>query len=130
VGTLLRSTPVWTMYMRLNGARLGRNVWVNSLGVSDHSLLEFGDGVVIGAGVHLSAHTVEHGVVRLAPIRIGAGSTIGVNAHVEIGVELGPGCQIGSMAMVPKFSRLPGPGIYVGVPARAVGSPADLEDGP
>lgn len=122
VGGLLRSTPVWTMYMRLNGARLGRRVWVNSLGVTDHSLLEFGDDVVIGAGVHLSAHTVEQGVVRLAPIRIGAGSTIGVNAHVEIGVELGRGCQIGSMAMVPKFSRLPGPAVYVGVPVRRMES--------
>jgi acetyltransferase-like isoleucine patch superfamily enzyme len=119
-GGLLRSTPVWSMYMRLNGAKLGRRVWVNSLGVTDHCLLEFGDDVVIGAGVHLSGHTVEHGVVLTAPVRIGAGSTIGVNAHIEIGAEIGPHCQIGSLAMVPKHSVLPGPGVYVGVPARRV----------
>ena len=119
-GGLLRSTPVWSMYMRLNGAKLGRRVWVNSLGVTDHCLLEFGDDVVIGAGVHLSGHTVEHGVVLTAPVRIGAGSTIGVNAHIEIGAEIGPRCQIGSLAMVPKHSVLPGPGVYVGVPAHRV----------
>jgi acetyltransferase-like isoleucine patch superfamily enzyme len=119
-GGLLRATPVWSMYMRLNGARFGRRVWVNSLGVTDHCLLEFGDDVVIGAGVHLSGHTVERGVVRTASVRIGAGSTIGVNAHVEIGAHIGPHCQIGSLSMVPKFSVLPGPGTYVGVPARLI----------
>lgn len=126
-GALLRATPVWSMYMRMNGARLGHRVWVNSLGVTDHCLLDFGDDVVIGAGVHLSGHTVEGGVVRLASVRIGAGSTIGVNAHVEIGADIGPRCQIGSLSMVPKFSVLPGPATYVGVPARPIDQPADAE---
>jgi hypothetical protein len=115
-GGLLRGTPAWSAYLRLNGARIGRRVWVNSLGVTDHCLLDFGDDVVIGAGVHLSGHTVERGIVRLAPVRVGAGSTIGVNAHVEIGAEIGPDCQIGSLSMVPKFATVPGPGTYVGVP--------------
>jgi acetyltransferase-like isoleucine patch superfamily enzyme len=117
-GGLLRATPVWSAYMRWNGARFGRRVWVNSLGVTDHCLLDFGDDVVIGSGVHLSGHTVENGVVRTAYVKIGAGSTIGVNAHVEIGVDIGADCQIGSLSMVPKFSVLEGPGTYVGVPAR------------
>lgn len=117
-GGLMRATPIWSAYMRWNGARFGRRVWVNSLGVTDHCLLEFGDDVVIGSGVHLSGHTVERGVVRTAPVRIGAGSTIGVNAHVEIGADIGADCQIGSLSMIPKFTVLEGPGTYVGVPAR------------
>ena len=60
-GLLFRGTPVWTLYLRLNGARIGRGVYVNSLSVSDHNLLTFGDDVVIGAEVHLSGHTVEAG---------------------------------------------------------------------
>lgn len=122
-GGLLRATPVWSMYVRLNGARLGRRVWINSIGVTDHCLLELGDDVVIGSGVHMSGHTVEHGVVKTAPVRIGAGSTVGINAHVEIGADIGPGCQIGSLAMVPKYSVLRGPGVFVGVPARRVEHP-------
>ncbi len=74
-GGLLRSTPVWIWYMRLNGARIGRRVWVNSLGVGDDCLLEIGDDVVIGAGVHLSGHTVEGGVIRTALVRLGHGTT-------------------------------------------------------
>lgn len=117
-GTLLRATPVWAWYMRMNGARLGRRIWVNSLDVTDHCLLEFGDDVVIGGGVHLSGHTVERGVLRTARVRLGHGVMVGVNANVEIGVEAGPGCQIGAQSAVPKFARLDGHSTYVGAPAR------------
>ena len=61
VGTFFRSSPLWTWYMKLNGARIGRGVYINSLSISDHNMLEFGDGVVIGESVHLSGHTVEGG---------------------------------------------------------------------
>ena len=30
-GSVFRATPLWTFYLRLNGARLGRGVYVNSL---------------------------------------------------------------------------------------------------
>jgi len=40
---------------------IGRGVHINSLAVNDHNLLEFGDRVVVGGGVHLSGHTVEDG---------------------------------------------------------------------
>ena len=63
-GAVFRGSPVWTAYLRLGGARLGRRVYVNSLAVADYNLLEFGDDVVIGDGVHLSGHTVEHGVLK------------------------------------------------------------------
>ena len=63
-GLLLKGSPVWTAYLRLCGARLGRRVYINSLAVSDYNLLEFGDGVVIGADVHIAGHTVERGIVK------------------------------------------------------------------
>ena len=44
VGSLFRATPVWTWYVRMNGARLGRGVYMNSLAVTDHSQLELATG--------------------------------------------------------------------------------------
>ena len=63
-GSLVRGTPLWTGHLRLNGAQLGKRVYVNSLAVSDYNLIECGDDVVIGDAVHLSGHTVEGGVVK------------------------------------------------------------------
>jgi acetyltransferase-like isoleucine patch superfamily enzyme len=126
-GSVLRATPIWTWYLRLDGARLGRGVWVNSLGVTDHCLLEFGDGVVIGAGAHLSGHTSERGAIRTGTITLGARTTIGVNTIVGIGVTTGPGCQVGALSYVPKDSHLEGSTAYGGVPVRALTTREDFE---
>ncbi|MGE0041719.1 MAG: hypothetical protein AB7H88_03240 [Vicinamibacterales bacterium] len=120
VGTFFRSSPLWTWYLRLNGARMGRGVYVNSLSISDHNMLDFGDGVVIGESVHLSGHTVEGGVVKTGRVRLGAGVTVGLGSMVGIGVEAGDNCQIGALSVVPKHSRLDAGDVYVGVPARKV----------
>ncbi len=117
-GPVFRATPVWVWYMRMNGAQIGRRCWVNSLDVTDHCLLELGDDVVVGAGVHFSGHTVERGIVKTAAVRLGSGTTVGVGSHIEIDVETGPGCQIGSLSMVPKGARLEGHAVYVGAPVR------------
>jgi acetyltransferase-like isoleucine patch superfamily enzyme len=119
-GPVFRVTPIWTLYMRLNGARLGRRVFVNSLWVMDHNLLEFGDDVVIGSEVHLSGHTVERGMVKTARVCLGDGVTVGASSIVGIGVEAGPGCQIGALSMVPKFSKLEAKQTYAGIPVHRI----------
>jgi len=117
-GSVLRATPLWTFYLRLNGARLGRGVYVNSLGVNDHNLLSFDDHVVIGDGVHLSGHTVERAVIKTAPVRLGRGVTIGIGSVVGIGVTAGPNAQVGALSLVPKFTHLEAGATYVGTPVR------------
>jgi acetyltransferase-like isoleucine patch superfamily enzyme len=120
-GALFRGTPLWTAYMRLAGARLGRRVYVNSLAVTDYNLLEFGDDVVIGDGAHVSGHTVEAGIVKTARLRLGNRVTIGLCSVVEIGVEAGDGCQVGALSFVPKRTRLEAGTIYAGIPAERIG---------
>lgn len=128
-GTALRATPMWVWYLRLDGARVGRGVWVNSLGITDHCLLRLDDGVVVGAGAHLSGHTVERGAVRTDRIHLGAGTTVGVNSVVGIGVTTGPGCQIGALSFVPKHAILDPHTTYVGTPVRPVTPTAGDEVG-
>lgn len=123
-GYLFRSSPVWTAYLRWAGARLGRRVYVNSLWLSDYNLLEFGDDVVIGGDVHLSGHTVEAGVVKTAPVRLGHGVTIGLGSVVDIGVEVGDFCQVAAKSLVPKNARLESGAVYAGTPVRRI----DAED--
>jgi non-ribosomal peptide synthetase-like protein len=116
-GTIFKGSPLWTFYLRLNGARLGRRVYVNSLSVSDHNLLEFGDNVVIGAEAHISGHTVEGGFVKTGRVRIGSSVTIGLGTVIDIGVTIGSNCQIGALSLVPKHTTLAGDAVYAGVPA-------------
>lgn len=119
-GSLFRATPAWAFYLRLNGARIGRRVFVNSLSVTDHNLLEFGDDVVIGGDAHVSGHTVENGFVKTARVHLGCGVTVGVGSVIGIGVEAGDGCQIGALSLVPKFAKLRAHTVYAGIPVREI----------
>ena len=117
-GSIFRGSPIWSAYLRLAGARIGRRVYVNSLAVVDYNLLDFGDDVVIGDGVHLSGHTIEGGVLKTARVRLGRGVTIGVGSIVGIGVDAGEGCQVGALSLVPKYTQLDAGTTYVGIPAQ------------
>lgn len=124
-GAVFRATPLWTMYLRLNGARIGRGVYVNSLEVMDHNLLELEDGVVIGAGAHLSGHTVEAGFVKTGRVHLGRNVTIGIGSVIGIDVTIGAESQIGALSLVPKHSRLPGEATYAGIPVQRVDAHRD-----
>jgi len=119
-GQFVRGTPVWTSYLRLSGARIGRRVYVNTLGLSDYNLLEFGDDVVIGADVHIAGHTVEAGIVKTAGVRLGDRVTIGVGSLVEIGASVGEDAQVGALSFVPKHTALAPESLYVGIPVHRV----------
>lgn len=122
-GPVFRATPLWTWYLRSNGARVGRGAFVNSLALMDHALLDFGDGVVVGSDAHVSGHTVEGGVVKTAAVRLGDRVTVGVGSVIEIGAEVGDGAQIGALSFVPKYARLAGGAAYAGCPVRPIRRP-------
>jgi len=119
-GPIFRASPIFTFYLRLNGARLGRRVYVNTLFISDHNLLEFGDDVVIGSEVHLSGHTVERGFVKTGTVRLAKNVTIGLGAVIDIDVEAGEGCTVGAMSLVPKHTKLEAGAVYAGIPVKRI----------
>lgn len=120
VGVPLRGTPLWGFFIHLNGARMGRRVWVNSTAIMDHSLLEFGDDTVIGSDVHLSGHMVEGGMVKTGRVRLGRSVTIGVGSVVGVGADIGDHCQVGALSFVPKMSHLEAGGVYAGAPVHRI----------
>jgi len=120
-GPIFRASPIFTFYLRLNGARLGQRVYVNTLFISDHNMLDFGDDVVIGSEVHLSGHTVERGFVKTGTVRLAKNVTIGLGAVIDIDVEAGEGCTVGAMSLVPKHTKLEAGAVYAGIPVKRIG---------
>jgi len=56
-------TPFANILLRMLGVRLGRNVQINSKFIFDASLLEIGDGTVIGGDSVIQCHSVERGLI-------------------------------------------------------------------
>lgn len=127
---VLRISPFQTLFYRLMGAKVGRDVNVNTSGLADLSMLEIGDQVVIGGGTALICHAVERGFLRLAPTKLGNRVSIGLGSVVMPDCEIGDGASLAPCTFLPKGSRVPPRAVWGGNPARdlrAERRPAPLE---
>lgn len=113
-------TPFANLLQRLLGARLGRNVQINSKYIFDSSLVEIGDNTVIGGGAIIIGHIVERGILKLRRVKIGKNVTVGSHATVMPGCEIGDHAIIGAGAVLLKNTKVPARAVFFGVPAESV----------
>ena len=113
-------TPFANLLLRLLGARLGKNVQINSKFIFDATLLEIGDNTVIGGSAIVIGHIVERGILKLKKVRIGANVTIGSHCTVMPGCEIGDNAIIGAGAVLLKNTKVQPREIWFGVPAECI----------
>ncbi|MEK6985648.1 MAG: hypothetical protein AABX89_04625 [Candidatus Thermoplasmatota archaeon] len=119
-GRFVQATGLYHLFARLMGAKVGRNVVLNSTNLYDLDLHRYGDGALVGGDAYLIGHVVERGVLHRAPITLGAGASVGLGAVVLPGATLGANCHVGAMSLVPKGATLDANAIYAGNPVRKV----------
>lgn len=110
-------TPLVSLWFALLGAKVGRRAMINTLDLSDWDLLQIGDDAILGAGSVVIAHVAEQGRLRLAPVVIGAGATVGRDAIVLPGAKLGEGAVLGAQSLLAKGKAIPNAEVWVGAPA-------------
>lgn len=113
-------TPFASVLLRLQGAKLGKNVQINSKTIADASLLEIGDNTVIGGSATVICHAVERGKLKLKKVKIGKDVTIGLNAVILPGCEIGDNAVIGASAVLLKNTKVEPGAVYFGVPAEQI----------
>lgn len=118
-------SPFAELYFRLMGMKIGRNVTINSTAIADPSLIELADGVTIGGSASLLAHYAQGGYLVIAPVRIGAGATIGLRAVIMGGVQVGAGAKVLANSFVLPNTVIPEGETWAGVPAQRI----DLQSG-
>ena len=97
----------------------GAMVWGT---VKDPDLTEIGVRAVIGAAADVSAHVLtprpDGGFVyQSAPIKIGAGATIGGSVYVGLGCVIGEYAVVEPLSFVAPFTIIPPGEVWGGVPA-------------
>jgi len=104
-------------FYRVLGAKIGKNVIINTTCVYDPHILEIGDNTVIGGDAVIIGHSAEGNKLIVAPIKIGKNVSIGQYTTVLPGAVIEDGAIIGAMSLVPKFKRVKR-GVWGGVPIR------------
>jgi len=113
----MRLTPFASIFYRMMGAKLGKNVLINSKFCRDIALLEIDDGAVIGGHATVIGHSFERNRLILKKVKIGKKAIIGLNAVILPGCEIGDGALIAAGAVLGKNTKVEPLSIYSGVPA-------------
>ena len=118
------SGTVWArMFYKILGAKIGKNVFINTNKLSDAYLLELGDNVVIGGGASISCHIFEGNKLILGKVKIGSNTLIGADTYIMPGVTIGDNCNIGLKATVRKNRNIPDKSMilaFPGTPAKKI----------
>lgn len=107
-------TPFCVLFYKLMGAKVGRNVQINSSQVGDIPLLEIGDSTVIGGHATVICHLFEKDGLVIKKVRIGRNVIIGLNSVIMPGVEIGDRAVIATGAIVPKDTKVAADSVYYG----------------
>jgi non-ribosomal peptide synthetase-like protein len=119
----LAGSPLMPLYLRLLGARIGKNCHIATAQVHLPDLIEIGEQVSIGYDAELAPFVVGNGWLEMAPIRIGAGAFIGTKSVLLAGAEVGRAARIAEQTLVSRDARIPEGESWAGSPARQVSTP-------
>jgi acetyltransferase-like isoleucine patch superfamily enzyme len=113
-------TPFSILFFRLMGAKVGKNVQINSKKCFDLSLIEIGDNAVIGGYATIMCHSFERGRLILRKVKIGKNVVLGLNSVLMSGADIGEGAFITAGAVLGKNKQVAPYSVYAGVPAESI----------
>ncbi|CAL5352523.1 unnamed protein product [Camellia sinensis] len=90
----LRGTVFLKFWFQMLGARIGSSVLLDTVDITDPSLVSIGDGAVIAEGALVQSHEVKNGILSFLPIKIGSNSSVGPYALIQKGSVLGEDCEV------------------------------------
>jgi non-ribosomal peptide synthetase-like protein len=116
----LAGTPLLSIYCRLMGARIGRNVHLDSDSFVIYDLLEIGDGSSINVDSNLLGYTVENGLLRIGRIKIGKQCFVGARAAVCENTVMEDGAALEDLSLLPRGETIPRGETWRGSPAAKI----------
>jgi non-ribosomal peptide synthetase-like protein len=126
----VKGMPVLNTFYRAMGARIGRNVIINTCNLFDFDVLEIGDQAFIGGDAVVIGHAGESGLLRIRPVRIGARCTVGQSSIVFPGATMEDHSVLGALSLLPKGRTLAAGTVWGGNPLRQLRGPgASSTDG-
>jgi non-ribosomal peptide synthetase-like protein len=112
-------SPLYVLYLRALGARIGRRVAIFSQHVPVCTdLLTVGDGTVIRKDSYFTCYRARSGVIETGPVALGKDVLVGEATVLDIDTSLGDAAQLGHSSALHAGQSVP-------AGERRIGSPAD-----
>jgi non-ribosomal peptide synthetase-like protein len=123
-------TPLYNLYLRLLGARIGVNAVIVSRVVPavTADLFEVGEDALVMRTAVMPGYTAYGNRIHLDAIRIGRSAYVGEQSVLEIGSAIGDFGQLGHASSLQSGHRVPDGKSYAGSPAEETTSTFRLAD--
>ncbi|CAA9237367.1 MAG: Polyketide synthase modules and related proteins [uncultured Blastococcus sp.] len=116
---LFAGSPLFVLYLRALGAKVGRGVAVFAHQVPVCTdLLTIGDGTVISKDALLPGYHAVDGVIRTGPITLGRDVFISESTVIDIETSMGDGAQLGHRSSLIAGQSVPAGESWHGSPGR------------
>ncbi|MEV6983052.1 Pls/PosA family non-ribosomal peptide synthetase [Sphaerisporangium sp. NPDC051017] len=121
---LFAGSPLYLMYLRALGARIGPGAVILSRRVPVCTdLLTVGAGTVIRKDAYFSCYRARAGMIETGPVTLGRDVVVGEFTVIDIGTRMGDGAQLGHTSSLQTGQRVPDGERWHGSPAQ----PADTD---
>lgn len=117
---LLTGTPMLVWFLRAMGAKIGRDVLIDSVELQAPDLLTIESGASVGTSVNIENARVEGGELILGPVVVGPEAVVDSYAVLENDTALGAGSRLGGLSALASGQRVPDGETWEGAPARRV----------
>lgn len=115
---LFAGSPIYVLYLRLLGAKIGKDVVIFSRTVPVCTdLLTIGEGTVIHKNSFLLCCRARSGVIETGPVKVGRNVLISEKTTLDIGTSMGNDSQLGHASSLQTSQAVPEGQAWHGSPA-------------
>jgi non-ribosomal peptide synthetase-like protein len=110
------ATPVFVLWLRSLGARIGRGVWCETYWLPEPDLVQLGDGATVNRGCVLQTHLFHDRIMSMDTVTLHPGAALGPQSVILPAASLGEGATVGPSSLVLRGDEVPAGSRWFGNP--------------
>jgi non-ribosomal peptide synthetase-like protein len=115
-------TSIMNTFLRAVGAKIGRNVYINTSAISAFDLVTLGDNVSICTDTHLRGYNIADGYLYIGSVEVEDDCFVGTRCNLSINTKMERNSSIDDLTLVSEGSVIPANEQWSGSPAVKVGN--------
>jgi len=119
--TYFTGTPLMNIFLRALGAKIGKNVYINTSAISIFDLLKMGDNVSICTDTHMRGYHIADGYLHIGNIELEDDTFVGTRCCLSHNTKMGKNSSVEDLTLIPEGFSIPANENWGGSPAEKIG---------
>lgn len=117
---LFSGTPLLGLYLKMLGAKIGKNSIIDTEFIGSFDLITIGENVSICHETQLFGHRVENGQLLLGEVTLEKNCVVGIHSYLGLGVKMEEGSALGDLSALFDHQIIPKNEFWRGSPSKKI----------